>query len=128
MKVSNLIPKSRLTFSIPVIILIAVFFIGYYFYYIPVNKADLYKNGFLILQNIKASILERNNDYQNLYKNYFDKSSAQLNQSKSSAQIKELQNLLIKNKIEGKVFILPDSVAAQNGADTSVYFRGYDST
>ena len=128
MKVSNLIPKSRLTFSIPVIILIAVFFIGYYFYYIPVNKADLYKNGFLILQNIKASLLERNNDYQNLYKNYFDKSSAQLNQSKSSAQIKELQNLLIKNKIEGKVFILPDSVAAQNGADTSVYFRGYDST
>ncbi len=127
MKVSNLIPKSRLTFSIPVIILIAVFFIGYYFYYIPVNKADLHKNGFLILQNIKASILERNNDYQNLYKNYFDKSSAQLNQIKS-AQIKELQSLLIKNRIEGKVFSLPDSLAAQNGADTSAYFNGYDST
>ena len=38
MKVSKLMPKSRFTFVIPVVILVAVFFIGYYFYYIPTNK------------------------------------------------------------------------------------------
>src|ERR1700690_501288 len=113
MKVSNLMPKSRLTVTIPVVMLIAVFFIGYYFYYIPTNKEDIQKNGFLILQNIKSSILEKNNDFQNLYKSYFHK---------SLASKKDLQYVLDRNNIEGKVFSLPDSLAAQNGADTTKVF------
>jgi hypothetical protein len=119
MKVPNLMPKSRLTFSVPVIILVAVFFIGYYFYYIPVNKNDTHKNGFLILQNVKASILERNNDYQNLYKNFFDK---------FSGTPEDFQNLLDKNNIEGKAFPLFNSVAKQNVTDTTPGFSGHDNT
>ncbi|MEO8413344.1 MAG: hypothetical protein ABI472_06775 [Ginsengibacter sp.] len=128
MKVSHLIPKSRLTFSVPVITLIAVFFIGYYFYYIPVNKDVLHKNGFLILQNIEAAIVERNSDYQNLYKNYFDKSGGKIYESDALASSKSLQGLLDRNNIEGKVFSLSNIVAMQNGADTLQGYTGYDST
>lgn len=112
-------PKSRLTFTLPIVILIAVFFIGYYFYYIPTNKDDLHKNGFLILQNIKASILEKNNDFQNLYKNYFDK---------SLASKKDFQHLLDTNNVDGKVYTLNKFVETQNGADTTPGFTGYNNT
>ena len=118
MRVPNLMAKNRLTLTLPIIILIAVFFIGYYFYYIPTNKETVHKNGFLILQNIKASILEKNNDYQNLYKNYFDKSLMSNN----------LQHLLDTNNVEGKVFPLNRFLQARNGADTTSSFTGYDNT
>ncbi|HRI20292.1 MAG TPA: hypothetical protein PLA68_05040, partial [Panacibacter sp.] len=100
MKVSNLIPKSRLSFSVFIIILFAIFFIGYYFYYIPVNREELHKDGFLILKNIKTSIEERNSDLQKLYKAFFKKN---FDENKSNND-KYLQNLLDSNEVSGKVF------------------------
>ncbi|MEP6595215.1 MAG: hypothetical protein ABJA71_04675 [Ginsengibacter sp.] len=106
MKFGNIMPKSRLTFSVSVILLIAVFFIGYYFYYIPTNKEDLYKNGFLILGNIKKSILERNEDFRKLYKTFFDKNGgANIEQTKN-----HIQKLLDSNNVEGDVFSVSDSI------------------
>ena len=110
MKASKLINKSRFTFVIPVVILIAVFFIGYYFYYIPTNKADVQKNGFLILQNIQKSIVKKNLDLQNLYESYFNESSDSL---------VSLQSVLTKNNIPGIVHGLSDSLTNQNGVDTT---------
>lgn len=63
MNVKSIIPsKRRLTFSLVIVSLIAVFFIGYYFYFIPRNKDILHKNGFGILENIRQNIIDRN-DY-----------------------------------------------------------------
>ena len=71
------------------------------------------------MQNIKASILEKNNDFQNLYKNYFDK---------SLASKKDFQHLLDTNNVDGKVFTPDNSIEEQNGADTTSGFTGYDNT
>ncbi|MDQ2862543.1 MAG: hypothetical protein M3R50_02635, partial [Bacteroidota bacterium] len=109
MKVPNLLPKGRFSFSIPVILLIAVFFIGYYFYYIPNNKAEVHQNGFLILENIKSSIIDRNNDLQNLYKSIFNES---VNQNG------KFDNLLKKNKVEGKPVSFDHYAGAQKNTDT----------
>lgn len=107
MKVPNLFPKGRFPISIPVILLIAVFFIGYYFYYIPVNKAEVQENGFLILENIKTSIIDRNTDLQNLYKNI----------TESANQKTNIDSLLKKNKVEGKPVSFNQFVAAEKGGD-----------
>lgn len=109
MKVPSLFPKGRSSISIPVIILIAVFFIGYYFYYIPVNKDELQQNGFLILENIKTSIIDRNTDLQNLYKNI----------TESANQKANIDSLLKKNKVEGKPVSFNQYVAAEKGGDSA---------
>jgi len=113
MKVPSLFPKGRLSFSIPVILLIVVFFIGYYFYYIPTNKEELHQNGFLILENIKTSIIDRNNDLQNLYKNIFNES---VNQKE------DIDSLLKKNKVEGKSVPFERYAASEN-IDTGSSYR-----
>ena len=94
MRIPSLLPKGRFSFSIPVILLIAVFFIGYYFYYIPLNKARVQQNGFLILENIKSSITDRNNDLQNLYKN--------ISNASSDKKTDGIDSLLKKNRVDGK--------------------------
>lgn len=117
MKVSGLIRKSSLTFSISVILLIAVFFIGYYFYYIPTNRDELHKNGFLILQNIESGILEKNNDLQILYKNLFEE---------SSDKNKDFQNLLVKNNVAGNAVSISRSSTKTIGVDTTYDFLVYN--
>src|SRR6185503_15062856 len=115
MKVPGLIPKGKFTFTIPVILLIAVFFIGYYFYYIPTNKDELHKNGFLILQNIKTSIIDRNNDLQNLYKNIFNESI-----NKKIA----IDSVLKKNKVAGKP-VFNDYTSLQKNNDSILNSSSY---
>ena len=116
MKVPSLFPKGRFSFSIPVILLIAVFFIGYYFYYIPLNKAEVQENGFLILQNITTSIIDRNTDLQNLYKNIFNKSVNSNNESANKNE--DIDSLLKKNKVEGRSVFLNHNVAAESNDDS----------
>jgi hypothetical protein len=110
MRIPNLFPKGRFSFSIPVILLIAVFFIGYYFYYIPVNKARVQQNGFLILENIKSSITDRNNDLQNLYKN--------ISNASSNKKTDGIDSLLKKNRVDGKSLSYDRYVAEEKNRDT----------
>jgi hypothetical protein len=110
MRIPNLFPKGRFSFSIPVILLIAVFFIGYYFYYIPVNKARVQQNGFLILENIKSSITDRNNDLQNLYKN--------ISNASSDKKTDGIDSLLKKNRVDGKSLSYDRYVAEEKNRDT----------
>ena len=117
MKVPGLIPKGKFSFTIPVILLIAVFFIGYYFYYIPTNKDELHKNGFLILQNIKTSIIERNNDLQNLYRNI-------LNESFSKNE--NIDSLLKRNKVDGKWISFDHFFASKKNRDTASSISSYN--
>jgi len=113
MKFENIVPKRRLTISITIVTLIAIFFIGYYFYYIPTNKEDLYKNGFLILENIKKSIADRNEDYKKLYKAFFDKDRSE---NIEAAKI-HVQKLLDSNNVNGDVFSVTDTLFLKDEDD-----------
>lgn len=61
----------KFTFSIAIVVLLSVFFVGYYFYFIPMNQADLHKDGFLILGNIRSNLEDRNADLQQLFTTYY---------------------------------------------------------
>lgn len=94
MNVKGLMPsRRRLTFSLVIVMIIAIFFIGYNFYFIPGNKDTLHKNAFLILADISKSAQERNNDVEKLLSSYFP-----------GRGMEELQMELDSNKIGAKVF------------------------
>jgi len=52
--------------------LVAVFFGGYYFYFVPFNKQDVHKQGFYILANISKIAKEKNTYTEKLLGNLID--------------------------------------------------------
>jgi len=59
-------------FAIAVLLLMGVFFLGYFFYYIPFNRQSLQKDAFLTLQNISQQFNGRIDDRKVLFRNYLD--------------------------------------------------------
>lgn len=57
-------------FAIAVILLMGVFFFGYYLYYVPFNRQSIQKDAFLTLDNIGRNFNGRVDDYKLLYRNY----------------------------------------------------------
>ena len=102
MNAKSLVPsKRKLTFLIIIISLIAIFFCGYYFYYIPGNKAILHKNGFVILEDIQKNIKDRNGDMQKLFSSFLKNKRV----PELTGTIKGLQLILDSSKIGGTVFL-----------------------
>lgn len=126
-------PSSRrLTFSLIILSLAAIFLTGYYFYFIPRNRNILQKNGFGILDNIRKNILDRNEYLETSFINIIGE--PKLNGSiKDIVQLQQqLDNYTIGGKIietkytpKGKADTLKNipslSNAFTNGADSSVY-------
>lgn len=71
--------KRRVAVVLSFFVLLAIFFSVFQFYYIPSNKSKLHQYGFMLLNRIKANIIERDNDlrkyYSNLVEKELDKSS-----------------------------------------------------
>src|SRR6476659_10479886 len=59
-------------FAIAVLMLMGVFFLGYYFYYVPFNRQSLQKDAFLTLENISHNFETSINDRKFLYQNYLN--------------------------------------------------------
>jgi len=57
----------NVTFFISLAALLAVFFTSFYYYYVPSNKEHLNKYAFLILNSIKNSIEDRNENLKKVY-------------------------------------------------------------
>jgi hypothetical protein len=135
MNIKSALPtKRRLTFSLLIVLLIAIFFIGYYFYYIPTNKNIQHNNGFLILNNIEQNIIERNEYLQTAFINILRKPKP----GDSAKTVGQLQAQLDKYKIGAKLFykkaieinynneVSKSKVVAANSelTDSSVYLSG----
>src|SRR6476620_40206 len=93
-------------FAIAVLLLMGVFFLGYFFYYIPFNRQSLQKDAFLTLQNISQQFNGRIEDRKVLFKNYLDPRKV------SPANVAALESELTLHQIDGK------AVAYQFPADT----------
>lgn len=102
MNAKKIIPsRRRLTFFLVIIFLIAIFFVGYTFYYIPSNQNIVHKNAFLILNNISRNIKERNDYLQAAFGNIL-KNDTGYRVTKSQLNKQKKLDLY---KLEGKVFI-----------------------
>lgn len=125
MNTKKIIPaRRRLTFFLIITMVIAIFFIGYNFYYIPGNQNVVHKNAFLILENISRNIKERNDYLQNAFKNIL-KSDQGKNDLKNTDQ-KRLQQQLNLYVPEGKIFSnkkYSDSFS-KSGEEGTVYLSG----
>ncbi|HEX5025475.1 MAG TPA: hypothetical protein VFV68_09385, partial [Agriterribacter sp.] len=96
MKLPNVVfPTGRkLIFSFLVLGLIISFFFSYHYYYIPSNRANVDKYGFLILENIKSGVQDKNNNLKRVYTTFLtDKGTS------------SLQDKLKARSVEGKVII-----------------------
>ncbi|HSB92240.1 MAG TPA: hypothetical protein VLC28_03945, partial [Flavitalea sp.] len=71
--------KRSLGFAIAVLMLMGVFFLGYYFYYIPFNRQSLQKDAFLTLENISRNFESKIEDRKVLYRNYMLKEIGRAN-------------------------------------------------
>jgi hypothetical protein len=126
MNVKKIIPaKRRLTFLLTITLVIAIFFIGYNFYYIPGNQNIVNKNAFLILENISRNIKERNEYLQaafgNILKPNQEKSTSKNIDAKQ--QQKQLNLYVPDGKIlSGKNINTTDSVPFSDGH--AVYLDG----
>ena len=114
MNVKSIIPsKRRLTFSLVIVSLIAVFFIGYYFYFIPRNKDILHKNGFGILENIRQNIISRNEYLQTSFINIIGERKINGSINDIGQLQKQLDNYSVGGKISDRNYLV-------TGIDTSV--------
>ncbi|MEO5889764.1 MAG: cache domain-containing protein [Ferruginibacter sp.] len=112
MTVKSLIPtRRRLTFSMIILSLIAIFFIGYYFYYLPGNRNILHKNGFLILQKIQQNIKDRNDYLQTSFKNILEERK----NDGSEKDLAQLQDQLNNYRVGGKIFKKNDTISRGTG-------------
>ncbi|GGB23198.1 cache domain-containing protein [Puia dinghuensis] len=55
------------------LVVLFLFFAGFYLYYVPANKASLNKYGFLVLQQLEASMEYKVKANENLFSNYVEK-------------------------------------------------------
>jgi hypothetical protein len=104
MDAKSLLPSRRkLSFSLIILSLVAIFVIGYNFYYIPGNRDIVHKNGFLILENIQQNIKDKNEYLQTSFKNieWERKSGHQKN------ILGHLQILLNSYNVGPKIFAQP---------------------
>ena len=69
MRAATSIPKSRrnLSYAMVFILLMAAFFVGYYYYFIPLNREMLHRESFNNLRRISNNIIARNTDFYKLY-------------------------------------------------------------
>ncbi len=105
MKLPNIVfPSGRkLIFSFLVLGLIISFFFSYHYYYIPANRANVDKYGFLILENIKSGVLDKNTNLKRVFTTFLrDKDNS------------PLQNKLETRGVEGKVIIRSHSPTADS--------------
>ncbi len=123
MNVKKIIPSGRrLTFFLIITLVVAVFFIGYNFYFIPGNQNILQKNGFLILENISRNIKERNGYLETAFENILKPDSA----FKVTDRTGYLQKRLNVYNTDGKIISnkkfehLSDSII-NTGNDSAVY-------
>ncbi len=101
MKAVEFLPNKRsLAFSIIILLLFGIFFGGYFYYYIPANKKNLHHNTFLILQNIKDNIQDRNQDLQRLYSTFYNEKTRSGRNGRADSLI---QRLLDNNGVAGRV-------------------------
>lgn len=94
MKLPNIVlPAGRkLIFSFLVLALIISFFFSYNYYYIPSNRENVDRYGFLILENIKSGVLDKNSNLKKIYTTFLrDKDTS------------SLQSKLRTRNVEGKV-------------------------
>ncbi|HEY4112200.1 cache domain-containing protein, partial [Puia sp.] len=54
------------------LVVLFLFFAGFYLYYVPANKANLNRYGFLVLQQLEASMQYKYKANQNLFANYVE--------------------------------------------------------
>src|SRR5881394_2007906 len=100
MNTKKIIPsRRRLTFFLIITSVVAIFFIGYNFYFIPGNQNIVQKNGFLILENISRNIRERNDYLQTAFENIIKPDSFLKTKSLS-----HFQKQLDQYKVNGKIF------------------------
>ena len=89
-------PTKSLTYSSFILLVLGVFLLGYFYYYLPMNKQLIQKDGFLTLQTIAGNIADKNTDRQNLYKNFINETYKQ----KSGSRQAHVDTLLKKNHID----------------------------
>ncbi len=136
MNVKNVLPsRRRLSFFVIISSLVAVFFLGYYFYFIPTNKSVEHKNAFLILENIQQNIKDENAYLQNAFINILRMPQKKGDTSKTIVQ---LQEQLDKYKLDAKIFETAgnqnagasnltkstDELFANETLDSTVYLSG----
>src|SRR5579872_4290618 len=68
-KPANLIMQ-KLSVLFLSLVVVFLFFAGFYLYYVPANKAVLNKYGFLVLQQMEASMQYKVKANENLFSNY----------------------------------------------------------
>jgi hypothetical protein len=136
MNIKSIMPSSRrLTFSLIILSLAAIFLTGYYFYFIPRNRNILQKNGFGILDNIRKNILDRNQYLETSFINIIGEQKLNGDPKNMDQLQKQLDNYAIGAKITAIKYSTAsraDSLkkipgfnnALANGADSSVYLSG----
>jgi hypothetical protein len=69
--------KRSLGYSALTLCVLVVFLLGYFYYFIPINRESLHRNGFLILRGIAENIQYRNASHLNLFANFYKNTSNQ---------------------------------------------------
>lgn len=90
-------PKRSLTFSIVILLILSIFLSGYFYYFIPLNKDAIQKNGFLILQTIATNIKEKSSSHLTLFQNFY------VNTKNYKGKIDTIEKLLKQNEVEATV-------------------------
>jgi hypothetical protein len=103
--------KRRITFSVSILLLLATFLVGFYYYYIPSNKENLNRYAFLILENIKTNIRGTSRDLQKLYQSTVEESCKENEKIEYEIKESKLEN------VKGKE-LKAQSGKAQKGADS----------
>ena len=85
------------------LVVIAIFFGGFFLYFIPVNKAAQDKYAFLILQNINSNLHSKIETkivlYTNRLKDTFEKKA--LNKSSYGSEVNEMQKIGCRRSCHG---------------------------
>ena len=63
--------KKSFTYSFFILAVISVFFLGYFYYFIPKNEDTIHRNGFIILKSIASNVTGKQESHMNRFTNLF---------------------------------------------------------
>jgi len=125
--------KRSFTYSVIILFVLGVFALGYLFYFIPHNRKNIHKDGFLILRNISTSIVNgvtsRSTNYVNWITNGkglkgpIDSIFKEKNIQSIGFQVKRKDLTFSRLRITGDRVIVSADTADFKGPADSVYRR-----
>jgi hypothetical protein len=123
--------KRSFTYSVIILFVLGVFALGYLFYFIPHNRKNIHKDGFLILRNISTSIVNgvtsRSTNYVNWItngkglKSPIDSIFKEKNIQPIGFQVKRKDSTFSRLRITGDRVIVSADTADFKGPADSIY-------